>query len=790
MPQQTQPSVLNNFSAGLKTEFTGLNFPENACPDADNCTFDIIGNVTRRAGFNYELNDNAVNIDRASRAISSYKWNNAGGDGLTQLIVVQIGAALYFYQSTNATVASPLSTTKLSTTVDLTAFQAGFTSPAAIECQYSDGNGYLFVYHPSLSPFYCSFASSTVTATAINIQVRDFEGILEMVADQNRPSALSAQHNYNLINQGWVGTTVVNRNWSSGTDTSTHIGGATIVGPSANTTWTVSAGLTAIAGDNIIISGGGGTGNVAYIGTVNSYSGTTIVMNNLTLAAGISQPWIANHIQSQIAVPNADRITPFHTALGVYPSNSDQWWLFKNSSNVFDPATTVNNVTISGPAPKGYELLDAFNQRRTDVSGIAGIANVSTSVRPRTGTFFAGRVWYTGVDASVAAAPDFPFYTWTENIYFSQIIENTSQFGKCYQTNDPTSEDRFDLLPSDGGIIKIQGTGSIYKLFPMQNGLVVFAANGIWIITGSAGIGFTANDYNIAKISAVRSMSSTSFVDVQGVPYWWNEEGIYKLSLGQETGANYGSSRGAASTSGLQVENICLGTILSFYADIPLQSKKFVRGYYNPIDYIIQWVYRSTNESSVTDRYEFNRILNHNTATKAFYPWTMANVQPHIHDVMYVAGPGGSTSPEPVFKYLTSNTTAGTYAFTFSEQRDDTTWKDWFGENYTSFFKSGFRIKGNAQRRTQSNYIYVYSDNSVDTAYKMQGIWDYATNTASGKYTNLEQTTISSSNFGNIFKRHRIRGRGIVNQFRIQSVDGSPFNIIGWSVEDKVNTGV
>ena len=132
-----------------------------------------------------------------------------------------------------------------------------------------------------------------------------------------------------------------------------------------------------------------------------------------------------------------------------------------------------------------------------------------------------------GLDASQAATGDENFYTWTENIYFSQIVTSINQFGYCYQANDPTDENYFNLLPDDGGVIQIQGCGAIHKLFPIQNGMLVFADNGVWFITGSQGIGFTADDYTITKISAVRVISNTSFVDVLGMPFFWNEEGIY-----------------------------------------------------------------------------------------------------------------------------------------------------------------------------------------------------------------------------------------------------------------------
>ncbi len=82
-------SLEQNFVGGLKTEFSALNFPENACIDADNSVFSILGTVDRRGGFNFETNYQLNTIASPSNvAINDYKWNNVGGDGTTQILAV------------------------------------------------------------------------------------------------------------------------------------------------------------------------------------------------------------------------------------------------------------------------------------------------------------------------------------------------------------------------------------------------------------------------------------------------------------------------------------------------------------------------------------------------------------------------------------------------------------------------------------------------------------------------------------------------------------------------------
>lgn len=673
MPQQKKISAENNFIGGLKTEFTGLNFPENAATDTDNCIYGVIGDVVRRPGFDFETNYDTLTHSVLDGVVSSHHWLNAGGDGDTQVFVQQIGSKLYFFKSSDATIANPLSNQLLASTVDIAQFlvTSSDEDSTLASCEFSDGNGYLFVYHPMCDPFYCTYEDGVITPYRIEVKIRDFVGVKDGLGLTTRPAELSDEHSYNLQNQGWTGgalwsATFVSAEAGAGypplSFTSNGFRGR---GPSTGThTWTVPAGLPIETGQGVQFNYSMvaliyniweaewfyGTETGTGKGIVISYEGTVLTVNITSVSPVIwADFYELNFDASPItyvlsADASTNTIQTWHDQLGTYPSNADVWWLYKsatttyinNSSgsvattvDVFSPQTTSPYIIApSTPAPKGHFIVKAFDQ-------VAGeLTSYTTLRRPRTGTWFQGRVWYTGVDASQSATSDRDFYTWTENLYFSQIVEGVDDFDKCYQENDPTDEKLFDLLPSDGGVITIQGCGSVYKLVPIQNGMLVFAANGIWFVTGSSGIGFTANDYTITKISNVRSISPYSFVNVNGLPMFWNEEAIYEVVPAQQG-------------SGLVVNPVTTSTIQSYYENIPYQQKKVARGAYNPIDYVAQWVYggvgnvtRPTVPETVSSSGKFvglsnNAQLQPSITSEDGVTWTWSREAEPAHSVAY-----------------------------------------------------------------------------------------------------------------------------------------------------------
>lgn len=772
MPQQLTVSVENNFTKGLVTDSTGLNFPENAATDTDNCVYTLIGDVTRRLGIDYEVNHTTASATMTNVAMSTYKWNNVGGDGLTQFIVAQVGGLLNFYNVTTATDANPLSAQKLSGTVDLTPYRVGSASDlTSQECQYTDGNGYLFIFHPACDPVYVSYTASgsVLTAASIQVNVRDFVGTKEtpLTPVDSRPNVLNDDHLYNLLNQGWTK--------GSGAKTASTVGNGPTISTGAKS-FTLTATTPYVTGDVVtffttMTTTPGGfvipSGTAVMSGTVTGGAGTTL---NVTITS-VYGPAAGTGLGPYTVVSTGKGyIDTWFTTTGNYPSNADVWWYYKNTSDVFDPATTIANVTqVTARAPQGHYILQAFTQSRGTVSAVASITAVSTLKRPRTGCWFQGRVWYAGVDDSAAASGTADFYTWTDQIWFSQVVNTPQDFGNCYQKNDPTSDKLFDLLPDDGGVIVVPGMGAVYKLFPIANGLLIFSNNGVWFLTGSQGIGFTANDYTITKISSIQSVSGTSFVDVQGLPYFWNDEGIYQV-VPDKSGS-------------LTVQSITVGVLAMFYNDLPLSSKRKVRGAYHPLDFTIQWLYKDTEATDLTDSYRFNRILNFNIYNKAFFPYSVAITPTAIAGINYVAGPGGSNTPEPMFKYFAvTNTT-----FSFADEHDED-YVDWSSQNYISYFITGYKLRGQAVRKFQIQYAQMwYRTNDGPTSYKIQGIWDYTNSGNSGRWSTIQAVNTGLDRTSTSYRRHRIRGAGYSLQLKISSVDGMPFDIQGWAVVDTVN---
>jgi hypothetical protein len=511
---------------------------------------------------------------------------------------------------------------------------------------------------------------------------------------------------------------------------------------------------------------------------------------------------------------SAAALTAWDTAFTTLPSHADVWWMFKDSSDAFSTSTVANVYMGNAPAPTGHYILEVVNQDRTTASGIAAITAVTTgTARYSAVSFIQGRVFFAGLN-----------YTgYSDSIYFSPIIERPEQFGQCYQINDPTSEELSDLLPSDGGVIKIKGIENVVKIIPLANMIMVFATNGIWAITGSQGIGFAANDYTVNKISSISSLKANSFIDVDGFPYWWTMEGIYRLLPAQ-----------SGSDLQFDVASLSDDTIRTFYLDIPVSSRRTARGAYNPITKTAQWVYNSVGSATTEEDYEYDAILTYNFLTGGFYPWTINTDDVKIHDVFIVKGEGGVQDLEsvtyestpgaattdafelmdetgdvvttfatsrfliaPKFLYTVSSGDTVTAALTFAEEYK-VTYLDWetfdaVGVDYDTTFTVGYKLHSETQRHFQANYVFVFLEAENNSSCTIQGLWEFNNSATSNRWSAAQQVynTNAHQAYQDVrFRRLKIRGKGRALQLKFASATGTPFTIIGWSLYETQNAGI
>lgn len=201
MTQQSTTKAYNTFVKGIITEAGPLTFPENAALDIENVVLNREGSLQRRLGMDFEDNFVLRTVTLADDdALASFLWENAANDVDNQLAVVQAGRTLFIFNAKQNSVSG-----NLVATVDLSPYITGKTVITV-----AAGLGYLFIDEPTTDPLYLSFnpATNAVTVTEYTMKIRDIFGVDDGLAVDNQPAALSTEHNYNLLNQGWDSTKI------------------------------------------------------------------------------------------------------------------------------------------------------------------------------------------------------------------------------------------------------------------------------------------------------------------------------------------------------------------------------------------------------------------------------------------------------------------------------------------------------------------------------------------------------------------------------------------------------
>ena len=525
-----------------------------------------------------------------------------------------------------------------------------------------------------------------------------------------------------------------------------------------------------------------------------------------------------------------DPIIDYVNLLNRYPPNNKQWWIAKRTDGNFNPLLLTQFYFGNTRAARGHFTVNAFNIDRSEVSGVASLPVEVTLERPSSVAFFSGRVWY----------------SWSSRVAYSQILNDITKAGFCYQEADPTSEDISDLIASDGGFIELPDMSKARKLVSTGSGIMVFASNGVWFISGGQG-GFTAVDISISKVSPIGTDSPNSIVETgDGKIFWWSKIGI--MAFKQEIGM-FGPIEGNFSST-----NLTEDTIQTFYNDsISEEAKIYTKGIYDPASNTVQWLFKDSSLTSYN--YLYNRVLIFDISLGAFYPWTVSTNGPVICGVFktqklnqtptssVVLSNNGSTlksilndtivvreyNPQVKDTFLRyscvvpNEPSIVNYAFSFCDflNTDYCDWQryDGVGVAYTSFAETGHELLEDAMRKKQTPHVFTYFRKTEDSfvpdgqggfegdnlsSCKLRTKWDWANSPYSGKFSreieayrhkrypyfsgdNLEFDT----GYPIVVTKHKVRGSGKAVQFRFECSEiRRNFDLLGWAVSYGGNTKV
>lgn len=632
MVRQLGQASYVTFVKGLNTEAGPLTFPENCTIEDINCVLTLKGSHKRRYGIKQELEGKPLNIgsnilsynDFKEFAFNTYTWKAPGNVGAKSFLVMQVNDKLFFYDISQNL---PLPLTGFSTSLDLSSLIVDRDLFKKTGCSFASGKGFLFIAGKGLEPCYVEYKPDTFSLEIkkLLLRIRDTTGVDDGLDNNTQPTTLSDEHLYNLTNQGWL-----------------YGGTSSIIGFDVRATV-----------DDFYVFEKDGTGYVylaLFIDGTQVWSGNVddfkygyfnqlapakrahltveyarhpdhyeLATCTFTVDDGYQEEYINKPVYIVTTRKNGQQFfsktkpflyydasqqsdSPYVTYFNSkqkYPSNSQQWFVGRQVQQLINVNEVANFDFGNKRAPRGRCIIDPFTEDRTGI-----VNNLLPGKEDKTRiidtAFMGGRV----------------FYLRQNQLLYSQVIEDIKQASMCYTEGDPTSEDGFDVVDTDGGAITITDMGDAIALFELQNGLAVFAKNGIWLVTGlSSDEGFKATGYSVRKLSNLECVSKNSIVNVQGAPLFWATSGIYVIAQRDYTGYD--------------VQSLSDTTIQSKYVEIPKHNLQNVTGVYNAGAQRVAWFYDVSEQFSDNEKERKTKGLIYDVRLKAFYELEMDNSEEH-----------------------------------------------------------------------------------------------------------------------------------------------------------------
>ncbi len=780
MARQFQTREFNTFVKGLITEASPLTFPDNASLDEENFVLARDGSRSRRFGIDYESDHSLVSVDSDLDLFASYRWKEAAGAGLSDLLVVHMGTQLFFFDTKGGAPYSP----KLVHTEDLLAITTDYKGDPTTESQDPDTllpatfakvGKRLIVACNSREVKSFEYDETTVSVISFRLKVRDLFGVEDVDSngvDLNsgsglivRPSIQTDAHVYNLRNQSW---------------------------------------------------------GLRYI---NHSDGDVTFKKDCLLA------WKSIYPEFPA---NGDVVTR-----AVYADTA----LTNRTVDRFWPDNLHNtDYGLAKPA-KGAFVIDFLERGRSRLNEV-GIIESERSLSFPVGTLpidetpggassvasYGGRAFYSGFKRTLQTTKDEESPTTESFILFSSLVNTDGDLPECYQEGDPTSREAPDLLATDGGFIPIADADTIHTLVTVNQSLMAISSNGIWEIKGGSDFGFSADNFLVTKITDKGALSPASVVEAEGAIFYWGEEGIFQV-VRDESGL-YGAV------------DITKNTIQELYFNIGSSDRLFANGEFDPYSSKVKWVYPDGSERkelsldtslAAFSIYNFGVIDGNAPYTRGLIQSPFYTVSA-TEDPVVVDGDPVEAGGDPVvvprvvrdtgFKntlYVSRQVSGvGEVSFSFASL-NNADFLDWYTYDSTGLDAKAYLLTGTLSgvdhsRKRQVPTLTVFFRRSETGFEEEEGgdwkardpssclissQWEWTNHANAGRWSNPFQAyrlqrhyfpSAVTDNFDNGFEvvvtKNKLRGRGRTLSLLIESEEGLDMQLLGWSMLTAENGNV
>jgi hypothetical protein len=557
-----------------------------------------------------------------------------------------------------------------------------------------------------------------------------------------------------------------------------------------------------------------------------------------------------------------DTITYFKSqSSSLYPSNSDtvNSVLYADANDTdartlerFFALDLVRNPRGTVPAPTGYFIIDALERgpsrlaKEAELRGtysqlddvVTDLPDDTTPGGPKCVAEFAGRIFYGGFSGELTdgdnRSPRMSSY-----VLFTQLVKSVNDLKKCYQEGDPTNKESPDIIPTDGGFVRINGAYGIQALVNVGTSLLILAKNGVWRLYGGSDYGFDATNYVVERITDHGIVSLDSVVVVDNTVMFWGQDGIYHIRIGEG--------------GGWISENITYSRIQNLYETISIADKRKAKGAFDAFERKVRWVYynRLADDTETKElvldinlkAFYLNSIkqFTGSTLPRLLAPFTVNPYQISITEAEVtvnteVVTVNGDEVTVPIENVLTNSirelgylvvtelAPVVKYAFAFYRNPD---FRDWYsldnvGVDAAAFIVTGYVAEApggkDFMRRKQIPTLFVHcrrTENGFEedingdfvplneSSCMVQSRWEWSDSSSSKRWGNpfqayrykrlyfpTDSLDTYDTGFSTIVTKNKLRGHGKVLSLKFYTEENKNLHLYGWSMLMSVGNNV